>query len=90
MPEDQSVVHISSAVVQARPEHIDHVAAFINSLDGCEVAHVADTRLVAILEGPSSGFVGDMLSRIALCDGVLSANMVYEQIETAEALGEDL
>jgi nitrate reductase NapD len=39
-----------------------------------------------VLEGSSTGVIGDRLAAINLIDGVLSANMVFEQIEDLETL----
>ena len=39
-----------------------------------------------VLEGSSTGVIGDRLAAISLIDGVLSANMVFEQIEDLETL----
>ena len=37
--------------------------------------------LVLVLEGESSGAVGGLLAQIAVMDGVISANMVFEHTE---------
>jgi periplasmic nitrate reductase NapD len=79
-------VHISSAVVRTRPEDAAAVSAQIDAYPDCEVYHQQDGKLVVVLEGPSSGAVGSRLAEIALLDGVLSASLVYEQIEAAESL----
>jgi periplasmic nitrate reductase NapD len=79
-------VHISSAVVRTRPEDAVDVVAQIDAFPDCEVYHQEDGKIVVVLEGPSSDPVGSRLSEISLLDGVLSASLVYEQIETAESL----
>lgn len=90
MSDVKQLVHISSAVIQVLPHARVEVSQAINDMQGCEVVHQGDTKLVAILEGPTSGAVGDLLSQIALFDGVLSAGLVYEQVEPLEALGEPI
>ena len=89
MPEETpKVVHISSAVVRTRPEHMTEVAAAVAALPDTEIFHAEDGRIVVVMEGPDTGTLGSRLSEIALHDRVLSANMVYEQIESLESLGE--
>ena len=83
------VVHISSVVVRCRPGDMVRLHSEIHTLDGAEIAHGDEGKLIAILEGPTSGAVGDLLARISLLEGVVSAAMVYEQIEPIESLGEE-
>ena len=40
-----------------------------------------------MIEGASTGEVGSRLASIALMDGVLSANLVFEQIDIADPTG---
>jgi periplasmic nitrate reductase NapD len=82
------VTHISSAVVRALSERAAAVAQSIDSMPGVEVFGREDGRIVVVLEGPSSKAVGARLSEIALIDGVVSASLVYEQIDTVEPVGE--
>ena len=53
-----------------------------------EVHHQTATKIVIVLEGPESGVLGARLAEVAMIDGVLSANMVFEQIEQLADLGE--
>jgi nitrate reductase NapD len=39
-------------------------------------------KIVIIIEGRESGAIGARLAEIALMDGVLAANLVYEHAET--------
>lgn len=89
MPEGGAVVHISSAVVRCRPADMDRLRTGIGNIAGAEVAHGEGGRLIVILEGATSGAIGELLTRITLMDGVISAAMVYEQVEPAETLGEE-
>lgn len=90
MPEaSDAVIHISSAVVRCRPADMERLSNGINAVDGAEVAHGEQGKLIVILEGRSSGAVGEMLARISLMEGVVSAAMVYEQVEPAQSLGEE-
>lgn len=74
--------HISSAVVSTLPEYCASVAARLASEDNMEVHHVKDGKIVIVLEGPSQDVIGGRLARIALLDHVLSANLVYEIVDT--------
>lgn len=78
--------HISSAVVSALPTRIDEVLARIGEMPETEVHRVENGKIVIVLEGASTGVIGDRLATISLLDGVLSANMVFEQIEDLETL----
>lgn len=75
-------IHISSAVVSVRPEAGAAVAARLAALPGTEVHRVAGSRIVIVMEGPSQRDLGARLAEIALMDHVLSANMVYEVVDS--------
>lgn len=81
-------VHISSAVVSVLPAHRENVVRLLSSMAGVEVHHQSTSKVVIVLEGPESGVLGARLCEIASMDGVLSANMVFEQIERLADLGE--
>jgi nitrate reductase NapD len=73
---------ISSAVVSAFPERADEVVQALGKLPGTEVRAVQGGKIVIIIEGRESGAIGARLAEIALMDGVLAANLVYEHAET--------
>jgi nitrate reductase NapD len=75
---------ISSAVVTVLPGRLDDVAAALAALEETEVAAAAGARIVIVLEGRGRGAVGGRLAAIALMDGVVSANMVFEHVEEPE------
>jgi nitrate reductase NapD len=79
---------VSSAVVRAFPHCAQAVASAIAALPGAEVHAVEDSRIVVVLEARESGANGARLAEIALMEGVLSANLVYEQADVS-AGGED-
>ncbi|WP_186420804.1 chaperone NapD [Bosea sp. CS1GBMeth4] len=81
--------HISSAVVSALPAHLDTVLACIGQMPDTEVHRVENGKIVIVLEGASTGVIGERLAAIGLLDGVLSANMVFEQIEDLDDPGVD-
>ncbi len=75
---------ISSAVVHAFPERAQAVARVLAGLPGTEVHDVSGAKIVIVLEGCSRGEIGARLTEIALMDGVLAANLVYEQAVPAD------
>lgn len=79
--------HISSAVVVALPARREDVCARLAEMPGVEVHAAEGTRLVITIEGPTTGMLGETLTRIALLDGVIAANMVFEHIEAHEETG---
>jgi len=81
--------HISSAVVSALPAHVDAVLARIGEMPDTEIHRVENGKIVIVLEGATAGVLGDRLATIGLLDGVLSANMVFEQIADLDDLGVD-
>lgn len=85
---EPAAVHVSSAVVAAKPEDAGSVAERLAALPDTEVRHAAGGKIVIVMEGPTSGALGERLTEIALMDGVLSANMVYEAVDPADAPGD--
>lgn len=75
--------HISSAVVAVRPEHIQSVVNSIVAMPDTEVPAFEGGKIIVVMEGPSSGVIADRLTQIALLDGVITANMVFEHVETS-------
>jgi len=72
---------ISSAVVTVKPGHFDAVVAALGGLPLTEVKAAQGNKIVVVLEGATRGEVGGRLTHIALIDGVISANMVFEHVE---------
>ncbi|TCR68514.1 chaperone NapD [Bosea sp. BK604] len=81
------VVHISSAVVSAFPARCAELVERLSALPGTEVHRVENGKIVIVMEAGSSGELGSRLAGIALMDGVLSANMVFEQIDSLDDRG---
>lgn len=76
---------ISSAVASLMPGREDEVLARLVAMEGVETGARQGQKVVLLLEGPSSGAVGSLLAQIAVMDGVISANMVFEYTESAGA-----
>jgi nitrate reductase NapD len=72
---------ISSAVVSVLPGRQDDVVAALAALPATEVSAVKGNKIVVILEGGSRSDVGSRLATIALMDGIVAANMVFEHVD---------
>lgn len=89
MPDEHGhELHISSAVVFATPDHVSEVRERIARLPLTEIHFEERGKMVVILEGASVGEIGARLAEIALFDGVISANLVYEHVEPLAGLEE--
>ena len=73
-------------MVTALPAKIDAVLCRIKEQPATEIYHVENSKIVIVLEGASTGEIGNRLAEIGLIDGVLSA-MVFEQIEDLDDIG---
>lgn len=74
---------ISSAVVQAYPQNVEAVKARLEELPGVEVHGASDEgQMVVTLEHENSGDAADAFTKIQLAEGVLSANLIFNQTET--------
>jgi nitrate reductase NapD len=71
--------HVSSAVVSFRPERAAAVMRTIEAMDGIEIRGRSESRMVVVMEGRTPGELGDRLVEIGGIDGVVAANMVFEQ-----------
>ncbi|MGH6763318.1 MAG: chaperone NapD [Phyllobacterium sp.] len=85
MSEQDRFHHISSAVISVLPGRMTHVLALLEQMPDLEVSAHDAGKIVVVLEGNSTGALGERLTHIALLDGVITANMVFEHIEKLEA-----
>ena len=76
--------HISSAVIATRTGFLDKVLAALERFDNVEVHGADKGKIVVVIEGPSTGVLGDTLMRISILDGVIAASMVFEHVELEE------
>lgn len=89
MSDPSASYHISSAVVVTVPHVRECVVASLAEMQNVEVyAHEAG-KIVVVIEGTSTGMLGETLSRIAMLEGVVAANMVFEHVETQGEIGHD-
>jgi periplasmic nitrate reductase NapD len=84
----EATVHISSAVVSVLPERRDEVLRTLATLPGVEVHQRDASKIVIVMEAAESGILGGRLAEIATWQGVLSANMVFEQVDGPVEIGD--
>jgi nitrate reductase NapD len=87
MTED-AVIHISSAVVSVLPKYRDEVLRLLATLPEVETHQSTTSKIVIVMEAAESGIMGGRLAEIASWQGVLSANMVFEQVERLADIGD--
>src|SRR3546814_15182213 len=87
MPDPAAAHHVSSAVVSVRPERVEDIARAIAAMPDTEVPAFQGSKIVVLIEGPSSASVADRLARIALPGGVIAATMVFGHVETVGTAG---
>lgn len=76
-------MNISSAIVHARPGSAQALSARLTAVDGVEVHAVsAEGKIIVVLEAASDGAMTETFEHISKLDDVLSASMVYHQIES--------
>ena len=83
----EATIHISSAVVSVLPARRDQVLRMLAALPGVETHHSDASKIVIVMEAAESGILGGRLAEIASWQGVLSANMVFEQVESLADIG---
>lgn len=86
-PASHKPSHISSALVLAFPDRRADVTEQISRLPDTEVHGIENGKIVVVLEGTDIGVIGERLTAISLMDGVLAANLVFEQLCEPEAEG---
>ncbi|QYJ87657.1 chaperone NapD [Shewanella mesophila] len=77
-------LHVTSLVVQVKPEHMSSVRQAIMKMENAELSVNDEVKLVVVLEGETQkGLLAD-IETINHIEGVLSAAMVYHQSEVLE------
>lgn len=84
-------VHISSLVVQTRPERVEEIRAWCQAGDKAEV-HAADPRgtLILVIEASGQRESMDFIDRLRQQDGVLDVSLIYHHVESALALDREM
>ena len=85
---DEATIHISSAVVSVLPDRRDEVLRALAALPDVEIHQRDASKIVIVMEATGSGILGSRLAEIASWQGVLSANMVFEQVERLADIGD--
>ena len=83
-----ATIHISSAVVSVLPQWRDEVLNALAALPDIEIHQHDARKIVIVMEAAESGTIGGRLAEIAGWQGVLSANMVFEQVERSADIGD--
>lgn len=89
MSEGGTSYHISSAVIATMPAHTEAVLAALAGMENVEVHGHGGGKIVVVIEGTSTGMLGECLSKISLLNGVIAANMVFEHVEMEEMQSHD-
>ncbi|UPK04150.1 chaperone NapD [Bradyrhizobium sp. 170] len=84
---DEATIHISSAVISVLPQRRDEVLRTLAALPEVEIHQSDASKIVIVMEATESGILGSRLAEIAAWPGVLSANMVFEQVERLADIG---
>ena len=88
---DTDQVHIASLVVRTHPQALEAVAEAIAGWAEAEIAaQDPQGKLVVVLETSSEAQILDRIDAISPMPGVLSANLVYHQSESAKTLDEEI
>ena len=85
---DEATIHISSAVVSVLPDRRDEVLRALAALPDVEIHQRDASKIVIVMEATGSGILGSRLAEIATWQGVLSANMVFEQVDGPVEIGD--
>ena len=78
-------VHISSLIVQVRPACAAAVRQAIEQHGGEIAASDPCGKLIVVIETTDEAGVSGFADRLAVMDGVLSANLVYHLVDDPEA-----
>lgn len=84
---EDNALHISSAVISVLPAERERTLQALERLPNVEIHYSSASKIVIVLEAPESGLLGSRLAEISTWPGVLSANMVFEQIAETTDIG---
>jgi len=84
----EDIIHISSAVVSVLPKNRDEVLRMLETLPEVQTHQSNASKIVIVMEAAESGIIAGRLAEIASWQGVLSANMVFEQVESLSDIGD--
>lgn len=86
---DTAELHIASLVVHATPKRAAGIAAGLDALPGAQVHAVTEGgKLVVTLEADTADEMLGQIGRIQRLPGVLSATVVYQCIDSLDAMNQ--
>ncbi len=77
--------NICGVLVRAWPERMGDIRHTLDSWDGVEV-HLVETdgRMVVTVEDTADEWAGQIITRMAAVDGLLSTTLIYHHCETGD------
>jgi len=91
VPEQFQELHISSLVVHSTPKRLPLVEQAIAAIPGAEVhACSAEGKIVVTLEAGTLDEMSRKVADIQHIDGVLSAALVYQCVDSLDAMNEEM
>jgi nitrate reductase NapD len=82
-------LHISSLVVHSTPKRVLPVSGVIAAIEGAQIhATTSSGKLIVTLEASTADEMLSKVTCIQRTDGVLSAALVYECVDTLQAMNE--
>jgi len=83
--------HIAGIVVYAHPPSLAQVQSAIEAMTGAEIHAASEAgKFVVTVEAPTSRAIAAHLTYLHQLEGVLSATLVYQHNEDAEAMSEEI
>jgi len=73
---------------EVRTAPTGEVLRALEALPGVEIHQHVASKIVIVMEAVESGILGGRLAEIATWQGVLSANMVFEQVASLAEIGD--
>ncbi|WP_444679201.1 chaperone NapD [Halomonas sp. E19] len=87
----QEQQHISSLIAQVKPEVVEAIVTQCKVLENVDVPVVDPLgKLVVLLEMPSQRRIVEFIDWLQERPGVLSVNLVYHHVESAEELDREI
>ena len=86
---DAPEAHVASLLLQVLPSARDRICAELDARPRCSTT-VAGSKVVLVAEFQDEGALTELMGEIAELPGVLSVSLVYHQVETSEALNEEI
>lgn len=83
--------HISSLIIQAKPEEALTIQAILKEMKGIELYYfTGGGKFVVTVEADAEYIMADTINEIQSLKGVISTSMVYHHSETPQALEEEI